>query len=179
MSPNYERDPQLQELAKFAASKGLIVKVYKKLNKLEMAAFVKYMDKCALEKIRSITFTDDPVGLGVFTTSVNSASSYNEFVTGSKHYLTDIVFSTQAVGAMSSSARKNIDVFIFMPDMISRMELWKACPIVNNFDDFCALMDRYAEKSYCALWINVQFGKKGVYWVNANGDISPITSVPN
>ena len=166
ISPNYERDPKLQNLSQFSAQEGLSVRVYKSFDKKTMDSFVEYMEKCALSKMRTTIFIDDPVGVGSFTSNVNQRSLFNSFVTGIKHYNSDIIFSTQAVGALSRSARKNIDVFIFMPDMISRMEMYTSCRFVPTFADFEKLMDTYATQSFHALWINVQFGRKGVYCID-------------
>lgn len=178
ISPNWERDQKLQELTEYAQQMGLNVRVYPSFTKRSIAKFVQYMGRCASEQIKTIVYLDDPVGLGQFTSNVNRESPFNSFVTGCKHYLCDILFSTQAVGAMSRSARKNIDVFIFLPDMISRKELYLACPFVSSQYDFDRMMDKYASRAYHALWINVQGGRRGVYCINQNGDISPISSVP-
>ena len=178
ISPNFERDKKLQDLTAYAASKNLTVMVYTGFDKKSMEKFVAYMDKCAKEQMRSTVFIDDPVGVGNFTSSVNQKSPFNSFITGIKHYNSDVVFSTQAIGSMSKSARKNIDVFIFMPDMISRDELYKSCRFVPSFEEFNSLMDHYASTPFHALWINVQYGRKGVYQVNSSGHISSITAVP-
>lgn len=136
------------------------------------------MDQRSREGKRSTVFIDDPVGVGNFTSNVNQNSPFNSFVTSAKHYKSDIVFSTQAIGSMSRSARKNIDVFIFLPDMISRKESYEACRFVNTQIAFDRLMDCYATKPFNALWINVQYGRKGVYAVDDQGKISSITEVP-
>lgn len=178
ISPNYQRDPKLQALAQHASQLKIKVRVYTSFDKASMQKFVEFMDDVALHNVRSLVYIDDPVGVGTFTANVNQKSPWNSFVTGSKHYKADIVFSTQAVGAMSRSARKNIDVFIFLPDMTSRVELFESCRFVSTQGQFDKLMDRYAYQPYCALWINVQFGRKGVYCIDANGTISSITEVP-
>lgn len=178
ISPNYSRDQKLMGLAQFAASFNLVVRVYTSFEKASMQKFVDYMDKCALEQVRSVVFIDDPVGVGNFTSNVNVKSPFNSFVTGAKHYLSDIVFSTQAIGSMSASARVNIDIFIFMPGMILRNQLHKACPFVPKPEDFYKLMDTYASDPFCALWVNVQFGRKGVFRIDNEGTISSITDVP-
>lgn len=178
ISPNYKRDEKLQNLANFAASAKLYVRVYQSFDNDGISAFVDYMDQSCLDGLRTTVFVDDPVGVGSFTSNVNQKSPFNSFVTGIKHYRCDIVFSTQAIGSMSRSARKNVDVFIFMPDIISREELFKSCRFVSTQEEFDRLMDKYAASPFHALWINVQFGRKGVYAVNDQGNISAITSVP-
>lgn len=178
ISPNYNRDPKLQNLAQYAADSGLIVKVFPSFDKSSMEKFVAYMDGCALQGLRSRVFIDDPVGVGSFTSNVNQKSPFNSFVTGVKHFNADIIFSTQATGSMSKSARKNIDVFIFLPDINSREELYSICHFVSTLDEFDKLMDTYAIRPFNALWINVQYGRKGVYHINEAGNISPITGVP-
>lgn len=178
VSPNFARDDKLQQLSQFAAKIGLVVMVYTSLDKRSMQKFVAYMDECALKRMRTTVFIDDPVGVGSFTSSVNSSSAFNSFVTGAKHYKADIVFSTQVIGSMSKSARKNVDVFIFLPDMISRVESYTSCRFVSTQIEFDKLMDKYATRPFNALWINVQFGRKGVYYVNEAGNISAITTVP-
>ena len=179
VSPNYRRDPQLQALAQWCAKNGLTVKVYSKFDKKEgLAPMLNYMDECALQGMEGITYFDDPVGMGLFTASVNAKSPFNSFITGTKHYHTDIIFSTQAIGGMSYSARKNNDVFIYFPDIVSREDLYKACRIVPSQEAFDKLMDKYAIKRHHALWLNVQAGGRGVYAIDDMGQISPITSVP-
>lgn len=178
ISPNYSMDGKLKALAQRIAKQGHSVRVYDNFTKNTVNKFVDYMGECASKGVRSLVYIDDPVGLGTFTSSVNQKSAFNSFVTGVKHYNTTIVFSTQSVGAMSRSARKNIDVFIFLPDMTSRQECYTACKFVPCYEDFAKLMDAYAVEPYCALWINVQYGRKGVFQINGSGSISPITNIP-
>lgn len=170
---------KLQNLSQFAAQIGLVVRVYQNFDKQTMQKFVSFMEDCALQGLRSTVFIDDPVGFGTFTSSVNQRSPFNSFITGIKHYKADVVFSTQAIGSLSKSARKNVDVFIFMPDMISRVELYESCRFVPTQQEFDRLMDVYATRPFHALWINVQFGRKGVYAINSDGHISAISSVPS
>lgn len=178
VSPNYDEDEKLHNLSHFAAQRAMSVRVYKSFDKQSMIKFVEYMKACAKERMRSVVFIDDPVGAGSFTSNVNQHSPFNAFVTGIKFFYTDLVFSTQVSKALSASARKNIDVFIYLPDMISRKELYECCRFVPTFFDFDRLMDKYASQSYHALWVNVQFGRKGVYCIDSQGQISSITSVP-
>jgi hypothetical protein len=177
ISPNYHRDPQLLDLAKMAAIMKLSVIVYLRLDKVTMAKFVEHMDQSCLNNIRSTVFIDDPVGVGSFTSNVNQASPFNSFVTSLKHYKTDMVFCSQNIGGMSASARKNIEVFVFLPDMVSRVDLFKACRIVPTQAEFDKLMDTHTQQQHSALWINVQYGRKGVYGIDAGGNISAITRV--
>lgn len=178
ISPNYSRDHKLQKLAKLAAASDMTVKVYQSFDKASIRKFVEYMAECAESKTRSVVFIDDPIGIGHFTGSVNTKSPFNSFVTGVKHYRSDIVFSTQAIGSMSKSARKNVDVFIFLPDRTSRQELYDACRFVSTYQAFSRLMDMYASSPFNALWINVQYGSLGVYRIDSQGSIRSITSVP-
>lgn len=178
ISPNYNMDGKLKSLAQRAVKQGIGVRVYDNFTKNTVNKFVDYMSACAAKGARSLVYIDDPVGLGTFTSNVNQRSAFNSFVTGVKHYNSTIVFSTQSVGAMSRSARKNIDVFIFLPDMTSRQECYTACKFVSSYEDFAKLMDAYAVEPYCALWVNVQYGRKGVFRINAAGSISPITTIP-
>ena len=178
ISPNFRLDEQLVALASRASELGVTVRVYENFTQQSIAKFVDYMSKCAARGVNSVVYIDDPVGLKCFSTNVNTQSPFNSFVAGLKHYKTTMIFSSQSIGAMSKSARKNVEVFIFLPDMITRDESYAACRFVPSFDQFNALMDRYASKEHCALWVNVQFGKRGVYHINAAGAISPITRVP-
>lgn len=179
ISPNYSMDDKLQALAQHAAKIGCVVRVYTTFDKITMQKFVEYMNKSKLEGKKSVVYIDDPVGVGSFTSNINVKSPFNSFVTSAKHYESDIIFSTQAVASMSKSARKCIEVFIFFPDMISRHELFEACRFVPSFEDFDKLMNAYATERYSALWVNVQFGRKGVYRISPNGNISSITGVPS
>ncbi len=179
VSPNYNRDAQLVALAEFVTTEmSRRVFVYTGMKQDLMKKFLKGMDDLAMTGVRSLVFIDDPVGTGSFTANVNQTSPFNSFVTGIKHYRADLIFSTQAVGSMSKSARKNVDVFIFLPDLISRKELYDSCRIVGSLSDFDRLMDAYASKPFHALWINVQFGSRGVYCIDQDGRISAITTVP-
>lgn len=178
ISPNYLRDDKLKHLAADAKARGVEVIVFTSFDKKTMEKFLSYMDDLALNNVRSVVYVDDPVGVGTFTANVNQKSPWNSFVTGSKHYKSDIFFSTQAIGGISKSARKNFDVFIFLPDMTSRKELYESCRFVQTQAQFDALMDTYASNPYCALWVNVQFGRKGVYAIDENGTVSSITEVP-
>ena len=178
VSPNYQRDQKLIEIAKFASARGIKVRVYTKMDKKSLKEFVAYMDEWSRSGKRTTVFIDDPVGIGNFTSNVNQNSPFNSFVTSAKHFKSDIIFSTQAIGSMSKSARKNVDVFIFLPDMVSRKESYEACRFVHTQMAFDSLMDRYATKPFNALWINVQYGRKGVYAIDEHGEISSITAVP-
>lgn len=179
VSPNYDWDPQLQKLAQFAAGElKLVVKVFKGFTRDGIEKFITYMGECKNQGMRSTIYIDDPVGIGQFTSSVNQKSPFNSFVTGIKHFKADMIFSTQAIGSLSPSARENIDVFIFLPNSVARPKLYDACPFVDSRADFYKLMDHYASEPYHAIWINLKFGRKGIFRINAQGQISPITSIP-
>ena len=178
ISPNYQRDDKLLALAEWADQHGIKVRVYTSFDKPTMQLFLNFMDDLALHKVRTLVYVDDPVGTPTFTTNVNQKSPWNSFVTSTKHYKSDIVFSTQAAGSLSKSARMNFDVFVYLPDMTNREELFKLCRFVSTMGQFDRMMDAYASEPYCALWINIQFGRKGVYCINENGTISSISEVP-
>lgn len=178
VSPNFERDRQLKDLAQDAAARGKTVRVYFSFDRIGIEKFVEFMGVCAAQDVRSVVYIDDPVGVGSFVSYTNQQSPFNSFITGVKHYKADILFSTQAMHSLSRSGRKNIDVFIFLPDMVSRKELYEACPFVGTRQEFDRIMDRYAYEPFHALWVNIQFGRRGIYTIDANGKISPITRVP-
>lgn len=178
ISPNYRRDPQLQELAQHAARTGLAVIVYEQLDHQAMEKFVALIDKSKLEGKSSLVYVDDPVGVSSFTESVNRKSPFNHFYTSIKHYDSDCIFSTQSTKSLSTTARENVEVFIYLPNIVARKKLYEACPFVPSMAEFERLMDCYANDDYHALWINIQFGRLGVYAMNPQGQISSITAVP-
>ena len=179
ISPNFERDPKLKELAAQSAQNQYRVKVYKSFDPKTIQMFIDYMDMCYRnENLRSVVYVDDPVGVGQFTSSVNKISPFNEFVSGIKHYNADLVFSTQATKSMSRAARANIDVFIFMPSILSRGDYYDLCPFVSSRQDFEKLMNHYVSLPFHAIWVNIQRGGRGVYRIDKHGSISPITTVP-
>lgn len=178
ISPHFERDEKISALAKYVVERGLNVKIYPVISKTTMANIVKYLAECKKSGLRSTVFIDDPIGAGTFTSNVNQESPFNALVAGAKHFATDIIFSTQSVKGMAVASRKNVEVFIFLADIISRHELYQACRFVPTMSDFDRLMDVYTEEMFSALWINIQFGRRGVYHIDSEGSISPITSVP-
>lgn len=178
ISPHYQKDKKIRSLATEACEKGLEVRVYQSLDKTTLNKFMEYINECSSQDKRSLVFVDDPVGVGGFTSNVNQKSPWNSFVSGCKHYFADIVFSTQSVAALSKVGRENVDVFVYLPSMVYRDELYNACRFVSTRSDFDKLMDTYASEPYHALWINAQFGRKGVYAIDADGTISPISSIP-
>lgn len=157
---------------------GTAVRVYQHMQKSNMDNFENFMTESAKESLNTLVYVDDPIGLGVFTNRVNQKCFFNSFVTGIKHYNASLLFSTQDVAGMSKTARGNIDVFIFMPDVKNRQSSFKLCPFTSNYTNFCKVMDKYTADSFNCVIVNLQFGQLGVYHMSASGTITSINSVP-
>jgi hypothetical protein len=179
ISPNYKFDDQIKSFIDYCIdTHQLHVKVYENMQKpATMAKFVNYMVDSKSRDLRTLIYFDDPVGLAGMTDNVNRPSPFNSFISGVKFYNATVIFSTQDVGAMARTARKNMEVFIFLPAVIDRKTLHETCPVFETPIVFGKMMDKYAGEAYTALWINIQGGRKGIFSLKANGSVSPITTL--
>lgn len=182
MSPNIARDEKIKGVTQWAAKKGLAVVLFPlnvkdpKASRETIEKFENHMADSQRKGARTVSYVDDPVGVNGFTDNVNRVSPFNAFQASIKHYDATSIFSTQASGAMSRTAKLVTDVYIMLPDEMHRDDYWKLCKFVRHRHHFDAIMDRLV--SFEAIWVNTQFGKKGVYHLSRQGDLSAITSPP-
>lgn len=175
VSPTARWDPVMKKLFDEFEQRGIPMKLYTSFAKPEThEKFMFELTESREQNLRTLILIDDPIGNNAFTRSVNSESNFNSLTANLKHYQATIIYCSQVTHGMSRTARLNQECIIFFANVGERDEMQKMVSFLPK-PTFNALMNTYANKRHTALWFNLQYGGVGVYAMNPQSKLTPIS----